>query len=607
MSSDAAPAVTIVVPPFATARYPALGPSLLAATCERDGIRCSVTYANVVLAARMGLDRYEQVADSSSVAAVGERLFAAAAFGTCSLPDGYEDLAVTLDRFVHDVTEEIIRGGAKIVGFTSSFQQNSAAVAIARAVKAAAPDRITLFGGANADEPMGEALADIAACFDIVVSGEADELFARLCRALLAGTGATRRVIRGSPVQRLDDLPVPRYDDYFAAIAPFVATGTLPPALPATLPFESSRGCWWGQKKHCTFCGLNAGGMAYRRKSGPRLIEELDHLVTRYGTTTLHAADNILPLDLSGDVLPWLAGRQPQLDLFYEVKANVRPAMLDQFVHAGIGSIQPGIESLSDRVLQRMEKGVSAAQNLALLRDCASRQIDVNWNLLVNVPGDETEDYASMTALVPSLNHLQPPSGCTPVLIDRYSPYFTRPESFGITDLRPLPVYASIYPASADLPRLAYHFEGTFSTGGRSDAARALSDTVERWKSRWSDSQRPALMLVALDSGASAVVDSRDSPNGNWCVLSSEQLAALRLCETPIAPSALDARAREVLPFLLAKRFVVEAGRQVVSVVVEPEKGFRLRAESSRGHGVKSEDDFARGPQRDQAAGAHGR
>lgn len=574
MPSDAQPAVTIVVPPFATARYPALGPSLLAAACEREGIHCSITYANVTMAARMGLDRYEQIADSSSVSALGERLFAAAAFGTSPPLDGCEDLVAAVDALVTDVAQEIVRGGAKIVGFSSAFQQNGAAVAIARAVKAVANDRITLLGGPNADEPMGEALAEIAPCFDVVVSGEADELFTPLCRELLGDTAVRRRVVRGSPVRDLDRLPLPRYDDYFAAIAPFVAAGTLPPGLPASMPFESSRGCWWGQKKHCTFCGLNAGGMAYRRKSGPRLIDELEQLVGRYGVTTLHAADNILPLDTS-DVLSTLAGRQRRLDLFYEVKANVRPAMLDLFVRAGINAIQPGIESLSDRVLRLIEKGVSAAQNIALLRDCASRQLDVNWNLLVHVPGDDEDDYAAMAALVPSLEHLQPPSGCTAVLIDRYSPYFMRPDAFGITGLQPLPVYGSIYPASADLSRLAYHFRGTFATGGESRAACALTNAVARWKDRWTDWQRPALMLLQLDSGVTAVVDSRSSPHGDWTVLTAAQLAALRQCEAPTAPPAVEKNARD---FLLDKRFVVQAGRQVVSVVVEPEMGFRLRA-----------------------------
>ena len=31
-----------------------------------------------------------------------------------------------------------------------------------------------------------------------------------------------------------------------------------------TLFLETSRGCWWGQRMHCTFCGLNGSGMVYR-------------------------------------------------------------------------------------------------------------------------------------------------------------------------------------------------------------------------------------------------------------------------------------------------------------------------------------------------------
>ena len=48
----------------------------------------------------------------------------------------------------------------------------------------------------------------------------------------------------------------------------------------------------------------------------------------------------------------------------------------------GMTSIQPGIESLSTRVLQVMQKGVSAAQNIQLLRWCGEVGINVAWNLL---------------------------------------------------------------------------------------------------------------------------------------------------------------------------------------------------------------------------------
>ena len=45
-----------------------------------------------------------------------------------------------------------------------------------------------------------------------------------------------------------------------------------------TLLFETSRGCWWGAKSHCTFCGLNGETMAFRSKSPRRALDELEQL-----------------------------------------------------------------------------------------------------------------------------------------------------------------------------------------------------------------------------------------------------------------------------------------------------------------------------------------
>ena len=58
---------------------------------------------------------------------------------------------------------------------------------------------------------------------------------------------------------------IPDFDDYFgAAQAPSYCDTVV------RLSAESSRGCWWGAKSHCTFCGLNGGTMAFRAKSAER-------------------------------------------------------------------------------------------------------------------------------------------------------------------------------------------------------------------------------------------------------------------------------------------------------------------------------------------------
>ena len=49
---------------------------------------------------------------------------------------------------------------------------------------------------------------------------------------------------------------------------------------------------------------------------------------------------------------------------------------------AGITAIQPGLESMSSRVLSLMRKGVRAAQNINVLRWALYYGIDVSWNVL---------------------------------------------------------------------------------------------------------------------------------------------------------------------------------------------------------------------------------
>lgn len=84
-----------------------------------------------------------------------------------------------------------------------------------------------------------------------------------------------------------------------------------------------------------------------------------------------------------------------------------------------------------------MAKGTSGTQNIWLLRECSSRQILPVWNLLTGIPGETRQDYEATLALLPFLEHLEPPKGWGKIRIDRYSPYFDRPEEHGIRNVRP--------------------------------------------------------------------------------------------------------------------------------------------------------------------------
>src|SRR5262249_42034030 len=151
--------------------------------------------------------------------------------------------------------------------------------------------------------------------------------------------------------------------------------------LQPSIMVETSRGCWWGEHSHCTFCGLNGLGMAFRSKSPKRAVKEITELWDRYSdrATNVLAVDNILDYRYIKTVLPQLAQQTKRFSLFYETKANLKKEQIAHFAEAHIKHIQPGIESLSSRVLKIMRKGISALHNVQMLKWCLEYNITPFW------------------------------------------------------------------------------------------------------------------------------------------------------------------------------------------------------------------------------------
>src|SRR5262249_4712327 len=101
---------------------------------------------------------------------------------------------------------------------------------------------------------------------------------------------------------RLDELPYPDYTAYFEQLARL----DLESAIDPVLYMEGSRGCWWGQKSLCTFCGLNGTTIAFRAKTPERVIDEAKALSARYGISKFWTSDNILDHRAYRTLLPAL-------------------------------------------------------------------------------------------------------------------------------------------------------------------------------------------------------------------------------------------------------------------------------------------------------------
>ncbi len=599
--------VTLVCMPFAEVQRPSIALGLLQAALADTTIRSEVIYGNFPFAETIGLASYQAMQSTPTDHLLGEWCFAG-----CLFPDvpgrDEEYLNLVLEvrcrgfppdleqrkdlmrwvraqsaAYVDRLAEAIVARGPRIVGCSSVFQQHCASLALLKRIRELRPETVLLMGGANCEGEMGVETLRAFPWVDCVVSGEADAMFADLCRVLLehgravdpaalpygaisqAHLGNVFPVVSpngGQPprpvIRNLDALPTPNYDHYFETLRASTLSNLIEPGLLA----ESSRGCWWGEKSHCTFCGLNGAGMVHRSKSAERVLAELSEISGRYGIRSIQFVDNILDMSYFKTVLPKLAAAGERYSLFYEIKANLKREQVRLLADAGVRWIQPGIESLDDNVLSLIGKGNSTLMNVQLLKWSSEFGIHAAWNMLSGIPGESDNWYAEMAKWLPAIFHLQPPSGVIRVRYDRFSPYHMRPQDFGLT-LEPSRAYAYVYPLSREsLMRLAYSFEDSRQQGhihrGLQDqpGQQDLQEVVQQWNQVWHAS-RPVLQ-VYNERERLHFVDTRPCARQRSWITGELEAEIYRLCDSAQTPAAL------------SKQLSARRGTEVSMPEVEP-------------------------------------
>ncbi len=500
--------VALVVMPFADVDRPAIGVSLLQAAAKRLGVSSRILYCNFDLAEEIGHELYGQISILvPTESLVGEWFFADLLF---DLPPEQEYINKVLVKhappgiisqvvearklrrqFVERCAQMVLHETPRVVGFTTTFHQTCASLAVAKRLRELGSRAKIVFGGANCEGEMGEELLRSFSFIDYVCTREGDIAFpdflARFFRQgdRRGGPGFIGRYdqVPNQPpelVVDLDALPMPDYVDYFERLE----RSTLGRALRPTLLVETSRGCWWGAKHHCTFCGLNGKTMQFRSKSPERAVEEITALSNRHRMKRVDFVDNILDMRYFGTMLPKLEDARLDLEMFYEVKANLRRDQVAALARVGVKRIQPGIESFSDEVLALMRKGCTGFQNIQLLRWCLEFGVQPLWNLIGGFPGESPDEYSAVAQMVPMLVHLPPPTGSARIRLDRFSPLFARASEMDLRHVRPNAAYYYVYPFGRRvLSRLAYFFDFEYPDGrDPDDYMGALSLAAEDWK-----------------------------------------------------------------------------------------------------------------------------
>ncbi len=522
----AEPGVVLIAMPWQVLNLPSIQLGTLQAVLEGAGVRaearsfhlafmdhCRRETAGRPEAGRIQLQDYEAVGDVHGRLGLGEWIFAVPPFRDAPHLDAQylahlraqgvpeatmaKALAMRLlvPAFLEACAGDVLAARPRVAGFTCTFSQTVPSLVLARLLKEWDPAITILFGGSSLDGRMGAALQRTYPWVDVVLRGPAERSLPEVVKDLIAGGPVRPRpglcyTDGGHPVaipeggaadMPMDEVPTPAYDEYFGRLSQTSFAHDL--ADQVRLPYETARGCWWGARSHCTFCGFNGSRMAFHSKSPERVLSEIAALATRYRRLDFHMVDTIMDMRYLRDVLPRLRELGWDLSLYWEAKANLTRGQVSLLRSAGVNWLEPGLESLSTPILRRMRKGVTAFQNIRLLKSCAEEGIHVFWNVMYGFPAEPPEEYARMAALVPSLVHLQAPQ-LIRLRLDRFSPYHDRPREWGLEGVGPAPHYRLIYPADeAALRDLAYGFEYRHADGRDPETyVEPLRRAIEQWQ-----------------------------------------------------------------------------------------------------------------------------
>lgn len=402
-------------------------------------VRVDTRYLYLNVAAHIGYDRYRALGErtwpaecvyaallypskfSELVDLFSRELPSSSALGAAD----FEKLVADVGRISHALIAQTDWRAYGAAGFSVSLCQLTATLFFIRAIKQTAPDLYVVVGGSTFSGMPAAGLLRQLPDIDAVISGEGELPLEELLRHLSAAPGArppgdiigltTRQTPDDATpcfqqLSRLDHLPVPDYDDYFAQLAALPSGKRFFP----TLPVEMSRGCWWRRKRPggsmqgCAFCNLNLQWRGYRSKTVTQITGEIEHLSARHQSLSIAFMDNVLPATRVEEVFGRLLELGRDFKFFAEIRADFSLHRLAAMQAAGVEEVQVGIEALSTSLLMKLNKGTTAIENLEVMKNCEGLGMISRSNLIVGFPGSDAQDVAQTLANLEFAAYFQP-------------------------------------------------------------------------------------------------------------------------------------------------------------------------------------------------------
>ena len=338
----------------------------------------------------------------AALAATGNVPLAAGSLGVSARVHGLEERlevevvapAITDSLGDTQLADRLAEGEPDYLGLSLYLWNCERSLHLAREVKRRSPRTKVLVGGPEVSSDNSFLLGQRG--FDIAVSGEAEESFAGLMRALLEGRDPAG--LPGVAVRR----PLGMTPFGPSANAGFALTAYPSPYLEGLVPVDAERETYLetvrGCRSHCTFC-------FYPRSSSVLRVLDVERSAALVAALRDRGARDVTFLDPTFNhrpefesLLEALARENPDraLSFFAEVRAEGLTALHARLLaKAGFTKLEIGLQSVNRDTLKRVKRGGIPEKVAAAARLLHGEGIELLVDLIIGLPGDTADDVSA--------------------------------------------------------------------------------------------------------------------------------------------------------------------------------------------------------------------
>lgn len=342
-------------------------------------------------------------------------------------------------KYIREViVPDILAKKPSVIGFSLIYaSQVLYTLSICRQVRKVDPNIKIFFGGPIASIFWRAFMNSLtfAPYFDGIIREQGEVPVLSLCDYWLKKKGSIEQVpnlvyrdeegtVKENPIGEncpMDDIPMPDFTDMPLELYSY-----------PKLPFQMTRGCYWGR---CSFCGHRGCNSKYMVANKSKVVSELKTLMEMHDIRMFHFADDAILPKYFVDVARMIIDEK--LDIVYSVFLRTEKGFTKEnckiLFESGLRSVLFGIESANSRILKRMEKGMNVETMKKVLRNFMEAGISNHLSCIIGFPTEEKHEAYETIQFLLDNKDIYHKAYLTPFGL--FSDMVDQPEKFSIEEV----------------------------------------------------------------------------------------------------------------------------------------------------------------------------